>query len=144
MEFVNYCMNSLPLKKCISCNITNSISEFYKQKCHSNEVMVYCKRSFNHKVQARWVRRKIDVINLLGGQCLECRIGLSDSHYSIFELHHRDPLQKRFNWTKLRLLKWQTVVEEAHRCDLLCANCHRIRHWKKEQPRQDSNLHSSH
>ena len=137
-------MDSQTLKQCAKCKLTYCISEFYKQKCHRDQVMVYCKACFNRKAQERWVRRKIDVIKILGGHCKDCRIPYSETHYSIFELHHREPHLKRFNWTQLRLLKWETVLDEISLCDLLCANCHRIRHWKNEQPRQDSNLHSSH
>ena len=131
-DFVPFSMNETLSQRCSRCRLIISISNFYKQNCHKKKVMTYCKPCFNAKVQERWVRRKIKVIQLLGSECRDCKLNIDQSHYSVFDLHHRDPHIKRFNWTKLRLLKWTTVCEEINQCDLLCANCHRIRHYVKE------------
>jgi hypothetical protein len=73
----------------------------------------------------RWRLRKAKAIAYLGGQCFDC--GLA-SHQDLYDFHHRDPKEKKYSWTKLRLRSWSSVTEELDKCDLLCANCHRMRH----------------
>jgi hypothetical protein len=67
--------------------------------------------------------RKAKLIVLLGGKCSVCGYNrCADA----LEFHHRDPSTKLFPLGKDRLLKrWDLVLEEARKCDLLCANCHR-------------------
>ena len=116
------------MKECKDCKQTKDISEFYKSTTHSQSVMVYCRRCFNARCQKRWVQRKVDAINLLGGQCTDCAFQLGNSHYSVFEFHHLDPSVKDVDWSKLRLRTWAATQQELTKCVLLCANCHRIRH----------------
>ena len=68
-----------------------------------------------------------------GGKCLDCNLTLEESHYSVFEFHHRDPKSKDYSWQKLRLLSLDKVHKELKKCDLLCANCHRIRHAELDE-----------
>lgn len=38
--------------------------------------------------------------------------------------HHRDPAQKLFSIGSGRIRKYSRLLEEATKCDLVCANCH--------------------
>ncbi|MBC8104509.1 MAG: HNH endonuclease [Cytophagales bacterium] len=67
--------------------------------------------------------RKSALVSLLGGKCLRCGY---DRCTAALEFHHREPKEKLFNLGKDNLLKrWEAVVAEAKKCDLVCANCHR-------------------
>lgn len=69
-------------------------------------------------------RRKAELIELFGGRCRDCGY---DAVRAALEFHHRDPLTKEFglgNWHGSR----ERLLHEAAKCDLLCANCHRLRH----------------
>ena len=48
-------------------------------------------------------------------------------HYC-YDLHHRDPSEKEMNMTNLQDKAWKRVEKELKKCDLLCANCHRVAH----------------
>lgn len=76
-------------------------------------------------------QRKSDCINYLGGVCFNCK---SSFHPSVYEFHHRNPKEKDRDPSKLMLLKWETIIKELDKCDLLCANCHRLVHhtWENE------------
>lgn len=43
------------------------------------------------------------------------------------DFHHRDPATKSFGIGQAGLTSWPRITEEIEKCDLLCANCHRIR-----------------
>ncbi|MNT97520.1 hypothetical protein D3C72_2398630 [compost metagenome] len=44
------------------------------------------------------------------------------------EFHHRDPAQKDFTFSQVKLKNFKHVKDELDKCDLLCANCHREAH----------------
>lgn len=49
------------------------------------------------------------------------------------DLHHRDPGDKEFVLGQAALKSWKRVRAEMDKCDLVCANCHRIRHFKERR-----------
>lgn len=115
-------------KICSKCNSEKPISEFYSQKGHKHEVMSLCKDCFNQLCIDRWIKRKIQYIKLLGGECEHCHTQLTDYNYAIFDFHHIDPNTKEYSWSKLRLFSDARFREELAKCQLLCSNCHRIVH----------------
>lgn len=73
--------------------------------------------------QRRGRLRKLKLIALKGARCQRCGYG---RNYAALEFHHPDPAEKEFS-LDLRSLsnrKWEVVVEEARKCELLCSNCH--------------------
>ena len=69
-------------------------------------------------------RRKAELVDMFGGRCMDCGY---DASPAALEFHHRDPATKEFglgNWHGSR----ERLHAEAAKCDLLCANCHRLRH----------------
>ena len=44
-----------------------------------------------------------------------------------YDFHHRTPNEKDFEISqRLYILSFEELTAEADKCDLLCANCHRI------------------
>ena len=70
---------------------------------------------------SRKVERKLRAVEYKGGKCQRC--GYS-AYYGALEFHHRDPSQKDFTIGHVNR-KWDNIVAELDKCDLLCANCHR-------------------
>lgn len=71
-------------------------------------------------------------VQYLGGKCLDC--GLEDECPVIYDFHHRDPKTKIKNIGNLlqgrnNLNMSKKLIEELDKCDLLCSNCHRRRHY---------------
>ena len=115
-------------KVCSKCKSEKPLSEFYPQKNHKDGVMSMCKECFNKLCTDRWIRRKKHYIELLGGECEHCHIKLNDTNYAIFDFHHKDSNTKEYSWTKLRLFSDSRIRKELSKCQLLCANCHRLVH----------------
>lgn len=73
------------------------------------------------KEPIRSERRRI-LIEYLGGECVKCGY---DRCVSALHFHHIDPDKKLFIiGANLTTRKWQSLVNEANKCELLCANCH--------------------
>ena len=119
------------MKTCSKCKLTKNLDDFYNQKSHSQGKMSYCKSCFNINCIQRWIKIKIDAIHYKGGKCEDCNLELKNSHYSVFEFHHLNPLEKEFDWNKLRLRSILKINSELDKCALLCANCHRIKTFER-------------
>lgn len=61
-----------------------------------------------------------------GNGCIEC--GETDRLVLVF--HHRNPAVKKYNVTGMASQKWETILKEIEKCDLLCRNCHAKRHFE--------------
>lgn len=60
-------------------------------------------------------------------QCERC--GFDD--FRALEHHHRDPAEKSFSiGYAVRRMSWEKVMEEIAKCEVVCANCHRIEHYR--------------
>ena len=62
-----------------------------------------------------------------GWQCIKCGF---EGHPAQFDCHHRDPSTKSFSISDAKKLKLSNaaLITELTKCDLLCANCHRLEH----------------
>jgi len=120
------------MKICRCCSKELSVTMFSalsKQKKKGITYNAECKlcRQLKRKEVNR--RNKALAIEYKGGKCNDC---LQVVHQSAFEFHHLDPLTKEKDPT--HFLNDQTDLnakakEELDKCILLCANCHRIRHF---------------
>ena len=75
-----------------------------------------------------WNRKTIKskLIEMMGGKCKACG---GVFHIASYDFHHLDPKKKDFSITdKLQRLPFEKIKEEADKCILLCANCHRVEH----------------
>lgn len=63
-------------------------------------------------------------LEFLGGICVKC--GLDDNR--VLEFHHKDGTRK--GGPTMPQLNYS--LEEAKKCELLCANCHRIESYYRD------------
>jgi len=115
------------MKTCTICSNTlqgqqqKFCSNKCKQKSHYNSV----KRQTNtyHSQTIRALRRKIKLIEIVGGGCKHCGYA---ANISALHFHHIDASEKSFK-LGARILSnrsWDAILQEAQKCKLLCANCH--------------------
>jgi hypothetical protein len=114
------------MRICAKCEVLKNEDEFYQKT--KDKKHCYCKKCFNLYCMQRWIDKKIKFVEEKGGQCLDCNIQYNGKNLNIFEFHHIDPAYKKYDWNKLRLRSEESIKKELAKCDLLCANCHRMRH----------------
>lgn len=83
-------------------------------------------RKMNEYMKERFIMLKKKAIAYKGGKCENCCTVLP---YPCYDFHHVNPEEKEFAWNRLRNQKWETVQRELDKCQLLCANCHRLEHY---------------
>jgi hypothetical protein len=103
--------------------VRNYIHGHTNRKHHTLEARLRQKRL--HK-KAVWQARKIQYVIHLGGACLHCGLKYDGKNAALFDFHHRDPSTKDFTIRS----RWDLskVLPELEKCDVLCANCHRLHH----------------
>lgn len=54
----------------------------------------------------------------------------------VMDFDHRDPLTKLGNVSTMvkKSIPWETVLKEIEKCDVVCANCHRVRTHERAHP----------
>ena len=62
------------------------------------------------------------------GPCMDCKIKYP---YYVMDFDHRE--NKLFNISSCYALDLKKIEEEIKKCDVVCANCHRIRTYNKIQ-----------
>jgi hypothetical protein len=77
-----------------------------------------------YQFQKIWRRKRKDkLLQELGGKCSKC--DYNKSMWSL-EFHHQDPNTKKFCLSVFGYTcSWEKLIEEAKKCVILCANCHR-------------------
>lgn len=119
-------------KICSNCYKEKEIDDFYQKKDRKNGSS-QCKKCFNLYCCERWAKTKKKAIEYKGSKCKDCNLTYPDSDSCIFDFHHVDPAIKESDWKKLRIKAWNKIINELDKCDLLCSNCHRLRHKKMSQ-----------
>lgn len=56
--------------------------------------------------------------------CVDCGFNV---HPAALEFHHIKG-KKEFNISQGKHLGWNTILSEIAKCEVVCANCHRMRH----------------
>jgi hypothetical protein len=69
-------------------------------------------------------RRWLDELKLERG-CAECGYR---GHPAALDFHHTDPAGKRATVSRLSHGSREEVLAEIEKCEVLCANCHKLRH----------------
>ena len=133
------------MKMCYGCNTEKDESEFHKETKRKDGLATQCKacRSawykktyptraarFRETNNARRLELRDKINELKQQPCKDC--GQSFPPY-VMDFDHRGNEEKKGNIARLvtQSVSWATMAEEIAKCDLVCANCHRIRTYKR-------------
>jgi predicted nucleic acid-binding Zn-ribbon protein len=78
---------------------------------------------------ARARRDLIQEIKLQKG-CVDCGF---NAHPEALDFDHRDPTEKLRNVSCVKTLSLKSLMDEIAKCDVVCANCHRIRTYNRRR-----------
>jgi len=103
---------------------TEKRRSFYKEHYHTYRNQ-YRARAIERKRRLKTIIRQAMLEYLRDKSCLQC--GISDAR--VLEFDHIDPTVKSFNIAQgiTRTLRWENILVEISKCQILCANCHKIK-----------------
>ena len=115
------------MNKCKICQseLTGKQTKYCCRKCSNSDTN---NKNQNYVAQQkRGIDRRLQLINLKGGQCCKCGY---HKNISALTFHHTDPNKKDFqlDMRKCSNASWSKLTEELSKCQLLCHNCHNELH----------------
>lgn len=130
------------MKKCKSCNKIKELSDFNKNKIKPDGLQGQCRECSNNNCKyhynnnkkdytsrnrdTRWKKRILLGQYLSNKKCKDC--GTDDIRVLEFD-HLKD---KKFNISgSVYKYTWKKILKEIEKCDIVCANCHRIRTYSR-------------
>lgn len=117
-------INGIECKQCNHCKEFKPITQFRYGECKDCSLVINRERKLAKKLRA---------IEYKGGKCTDCDGIFPPCAY---DFHHLDPSQKDFTIGFGRDMLWEKVLPELDKCVLLCATCHRIRHFIERSDKQ--------
>jgi hypothetical protein len=120
------------MKICNKCNEEKSLSSFTVRKSNG-KLRHACKTCLNKVSSERtiaWRQQvKVKLVEYFGSKCLDCKY---EGPPFMFDFDHRDPSKKEFSISAKGCTRsFDKLLAEASKCDLVCANCHRMRTHKQ-------------
>ena len=112
------------IHKCHKCGITNPLS-FTKGRYST------CRRCRTTSQKGRYHQYKTKAVQYKGGGCELC--GYNKCLASL-DFHHKNETNKEFGIGGLRReVGFKKLKEEIEKCEVICANCHRIVHHEQRK-----------
>jgi hypothetical protein len=118
-------------RQCKGCGLTQDVTLFaaagnkngvlyYRHKC------VQCYSKQKGKERRSWRVQFTENKKLL--KCEHC----NNSDYRVLEFHHLNPDEKEYDIGRMVTKKFsvQRIENEMKKCIVLCANCHKIEHYR--------------
>jgi len=118
-------------KTCKKCKQKKPSASFYSQQQRGKNGQIwkyldsYCKTCRLEYGSKRRKLIKTQAVEYLGGKCQDC--GTRDKNKAIYDFHHIKG-DKDFTISKTSK-SLESIKKELDKCILLCANCHRKRHY---------------
>jgi hypothetical protein len=134
---------SIVTRVCGRCKVEQSIDNFYVEAearatvRRSKKSKMPCRQCARDYAQQRRAPRQayVDKVKAETG-CMDC--GLHPEYSQVLEFDHRPDEDKRFHISDGMVTgTMEDLIAEMAKCDIVCANCHRVRTVKKNQFGQD-------
>jgi hypothetical protein len=129
-------------KTCAGCKITKPVTEFAKNKCKKDGLQGHCRpckkvsdrKYYLNTPQKNPQRKAFKVEQTLKNQilireylqqhpCVDC----GNPDWRVLEFDHREDVVKvKSISTMIKGYSIEKIMEEIEKCDVRCANCHRI------------------
>lgn len=115
---------------CTKCRQNKKPSSYYVNVNRPNGKQAECKDCQKDTNKKHAFEKKQRMVEYKGGKCARCN---GVFHPFVYDFHHIDPSTKEKSLNSMRYLSWDRIKEELDKCEILCANCHRLTHVEANQ-----------
>jgi hypothetical protein len=132
---VAYKTHSENKKTCSKCRVTKPLSEFYQSTRYKSGYVSPCKECACEivKVGQRKRRREFRDVVLTHKSNIPCPDCKQSYPSCVMDFDHRPGETKAFEISQmLGKVSMETLEAEIAKCDIVCANCHRIRTHRRK------------
>ena len=144
----------LGYKTCSKCKVSKPLSEFNYKNTAAGVHQSYCKecgkrltRSHyrNNKRQyldrniRTYLKRRELVRQIKSRPCADC--GIQYPFY-VMDFDHREGETKEYELNRVDRMTTQALLREIEKCDVVCANCHRARTYKRRMEHSQEDITS--
>jgi len=140
-------LRAISHKVCTKCKKEQPHAEFYLREHRRDGLSCWCKsctraatretarrhgpRTPTPEWTAKLVAAKALAVEARSRPCIDCGLSLPPQ---VMHLHHRDPAEKEYQVSVLvrrHPAKLDVIRAEIAKCDVLCPNCHSMRHYRE-------------
>jgi hypothetical protein len=130
-------------KTCSKCKVTKTVGEFNLKNTMTKIYQSYCRecgkrltRSHyrNNKQQyldrnvRSYLKRRELVRQMKSRACADCGIQYP---YYVMDFDHREGETKEYELNRIERMTLRAILRETEKCDVVCANCHRVRTYNR-------------
>lgn len=139
-------------KVCSKCRVSKPVEEFNFRKRSDGIRHRYCRECGKKFTQAHYklnkrqyiersmranIKRREYLKQIKSRPCADCGVQYP---YYVMDFDHRDGEKKVFEMNRVGYVSMRAIKQEIEKCDLVCANCHRERTYRRIMQRQSRRL----
>jgi len=124
--------NVTATRRCTTCGVRRPLKDFYKSVKHSRRCRYCTQAQMNARIALKIAYAQ--QVKLDAG-CMDC--GLMSPYPEVYDFDHRPGVVKVNKISMLYAGPMRVLVAEIAKCDVVCANCHRIRTVDRKQGREN-------
>lgn len=115
-------------KTCHCCQTTKPCTDFHRDMGRVDFLQVKCKECQLEK-NIKYNKINKEALNQIKAEkgCIRC--GMKDPR--CLDFHHKNPEEKSFTIGASGARRPDKMLAEAEKCEVICANCHRIEHAER-------------
>ena len=95
---------------------------YYQDHYENNKLYYYERNKRQRQLKTAWIAEQKNK------PCADCG---NIYHPCAMDFDHLDPALKDKDVSKLATFGWSRIKQEIAKCELVCANCHRIRTYNR-------------
>ena len=142
-------------KTCSQCKVGKPISEFNFKNTAAGVHQSYCKecgkrltrshyrnnkRQYLDRNVRSYMKRRELVRQLKSCPCADCGVQYP---YYVMDFDHREGETKEYQLNRIDRMTTRAILNEIKKCDVVCANCHRVRTYKRRTKQAEEHISSS-
>ena len=141
-------------KTCSKCEVSKPVSEFNFKNTAAGVHQSYCKecgkkltrshyrnnkRQYLDRNVRSYMKRRELVRQIKSRACADCSIQYP---FYVMDFDHREGEIKKYELNRVDRMTTRALLREIEKCDVVCANCHRIRTYKRRMKHEGEDITS--